>query len=535
MQALFFSIIFFLKRTFLFTFSPRAETRLLLICILFLSMSISYVQMLLFWFVHFNEIHASRDSIVKRRPPNGRIFRGLHQPSEPDATPTTVVSHSSLEKTSSTLLTTNHFFLNNGRQRVKSVKDSCLPLPRSSSRSSRRLMGSITKTRLGQGAQTDLTTPPIISFTPLTHVSPNQGRLPVSIYLRPCGDQPDKTVRMYAIIDEQSNRSLVRTDTFKNDGPSFPIPLKLVPELYKPWKKASRFPLPSLVNATKIPNDRSGINPEAALHHPHLRKIAHHPPPWSLNSYNAPSGAHDKLAESRLSSPRKRYDTKTPFYTAKRGPNLGPSKLSKAVHKELSFPMHRPKPSLQWPISRSPTIKEKQIGFGFITGKAKLGPEHSVPRLELCAALLVTELKRTKHLLRPVADCPSLTQSAPLLGVFFLTLHRLKVPGAQPLSSLEHGHMACPSLADSFHPLNISSFLDISGKNYRLSSFLLWNYLMQALFLVSFSSLNELCLPSHHVRNLHLSSLNSTVTNNLYSFSFYDSVSLSYLQLLFRS
>ncbi|CAE1292787.1 unnamed protein product [Acanthosepion pharaonis] len=64
------------------------------------------------------------------------------------------------------------------------------------------------------------------------------------------------------------------------------------------------------------------------------------------------------------------------------------------------------------------------------------------------------------------------------LGGFFLTLHRLKVPGAQPVTSL-----AAPSsaLCHSFHPLNISSFLDISGKNYRLSSFLLWNYLMQAL------------------------------------------------------
>ncbi|CAE1275879.1 unnamed protein product [Acanthosepion pharaonis] len=104
-------------------------------------------------------------------------------------------------------------------------------------------------------------------------------------------DQPDKTVRMYAIIDEQSNRSLVRSDffdTFKNDGPSFPYSLKTCAGVIQTMgRRASGFqvesldgknslPLPSLVECDKIPNDRSGIpTPEAALHHPHLRKIAH--------------------------------------------------------------------------------------------------------------------------------------------------------------------------------------------------------------------------------------------------------------------
>ncbi|CAE1279280.1 unnamed protein product [Acanthosepion pharaonis] len=104
-------------------------------------------------------------------------------------------------------------------------------------------------------------------------------------------DQPDKTVRMYAIIDEQSNRSLVRSDffdTFKNDGPSFPYSLKTCAGVIQTMgRRASGFqvesldgknslPLPSPVECDKIPNDRSGIpTPEAALHHPHLRKIAH--------------------------------------------------------------------------------------------------------------------------------------------------------------------------------------------------------------------------------------------------------------------
>lgn len=104
-------------------------------------------------------------------------------------------------------------------------------------------------------------------------------------------NQPDKTVRMYAIIDEQSNRSLVRSDffdTFKNDGPSFPYSLKTCAGVIQTMgRRASGFrvesldgknslPLPSLVECDKIPNDRSGIpTPEAALHHPHLRKIAH--------------------------------------------------------------------------------------------------------------------------------------------------------------------------------------------------------------------------------------------------------------------
>ncbi|CAE1311547.1 unnamed protein product [Acanthosepion pharaonis] len=192
--------------------------------------------------------------------------------------------------------------------------------------------------------------------------------------------------------------------------------------------------------------------------------------------------------------------------------------LSKAVHKELHIFSDASTKAIAAVAYLKVTDDKGNNQIGFVTGKAKLArPEHSVPRLELCAALLATELSELNTSSDPlpglsfsvtrtstfldvqdvrrgvfcsVYNRPTSTHlplSAPLLGGFFLTLHRLKVPGAQPLSSLAAPSTAtwhAPSLAawHSFHPLNISSFLDISGKNYRLSSFLLWNYLIQALF-----------------------------------------------------
>ncbi|CAE1317529.1 unnamed protein product [Acanthosepion pharaonis] len=257
-------------------------------------------------------------------------------------------------------------------------------------------------------------------------------------------------------------------------------------------------------------------------------------PPQRRLSYNR------KLAESRLSSPRRSLDKKPaiqrPFtqmhkiwsswrdsleaLNEVRIPRAFTNiPLSKAVHKELHIFSDASTKAIAAVAYLKVTDDKGNNQIGFVTWKAKLAPrpEHSVPRLELCAALLATELSELNTSSDPlpglsfsvtrtstfldvqdvrrgvfcsVYNRPTSTHlplSAPLLGGFFLTLHRLKVPGAQPLSSL-----AAPSTATwhalslaachSFHPLNISSFLDISGKNYRLSSFLLWNYLMQALF-----------------------------------------------------
>jgi len=102
--------------------------------------------------------------------------------------------------------------------------------------------------------------------------------------------QPDKAIRTYAIVDDQSNRSLASSDffdTFSDDSPSYPYSLKTCAGVLQTTGRRARgfqvksidgevsFPLPDLVECDEIPDDRSSIpTPEAALHHPHLRPIA---------------------------------------------------------------------------------------------------------------------------------------------------------------------------------------------------------------------------------------------------------------------
>ncbi len=102
--------------------------------------------------------------------------------------------------------------------------------------------------------------------------------------------QREKAIRVYAIIDDQSNRSLVRSkffDVFNVDCDSSSYYLKTCAGVsQKTGRRAHGFQvasvdgrviysLPTLIECDDIPDDRSEIpTPQVALHHPHLKDIA---------------------------------------------------------------------------------------------------------------------------------------------------------------------------------------------------------------------------------------------------------------------
>lgn len=105
----------------------------------------------------------------------------------------------------------------------------------------------------------------------------------------PAGSK-EESKKMYAILDEQSNRSLARSeffDLFKISGCSYPYTLKTCAGLKETTgrraigytvESADRelsFPLPTLLECNHIPDNQPEIpTPNAARHHSHLRHIA---------------------------------------------------------------------------------------------------------------------------------------------------------------------------------------------------------------------------------------------------------------------
>ncbi|XP_069809647.1 uncharacterized protein [Dendropsophus ebraccatus] len=112
--------------------------------------------------------------------------------------------------------------------------------------------------------------------------------------------QPEKTVKVYAILDDQSNRSLARSelfDLFNLKGDAYPYTLGTCSGITEvSGRRASglvvaslngnlEVPLPTLVECNQIPSNREEIpTPEAALHHPHLRTIASEIPALDNNA-----------------------------------------------------------------------------------------------------------------------------------------------------------------------------------------------------------------------------------------------------------
>lgn len=111
----------------------------------------------------------------------------------------------------------------------------------------------------------------------------------MSVKVYPVG-QSERAVKMYAILDEQSNRSLAKTDffnLFSIGGHLEPYTLKTCSGVMDATgRRANNFivesldgmtllSLPTLIECDMIPDDRAEIPaPEVALHYPHLKPVA---------------------------------------------------------------------------------------------------------------------------------------------------------------------------------------------------------------------------------------------------------------------
>ncbi|XP_026005436.1 uncharacterized protein LOC113010547 [Astatotilapia calliptera] len=103
--------------------------------------------------------------------------------------------------------------------------------------------------------------------------------------------QPERSIKVYAVLDDQSNRSLARSkffDLFGLKGSDSPYTLRTcagVTELSgrrgvgfvaQPLDGRLSIPLPTLIECSHIPDDRSEIpTPDVVKHHPHLKSITH--------------------------------------------------------------------------------------------------------------------------------------------------------------------------------------------------------------------------------------------------------------------
>ncbi|XP_040208534.1 uncharacterized protein LOC120940042 [Rana temporaria] len=106
---------------------------------------------------------------------------------------------------------------------------------------------------------------------------------------------PQNSLKMYAILDDQSNRSLASPeffDLFNIHGEAWSYTLQTCAgKINTSGRRAHgfivaseyediEFPLPTLIECDQLPNNREEIpTPEAARHHPHLSHIADYIPP----------------------------------------------------------------------------------------------------------------------------------------------------------------------------------------------------------------------------------------------------------------
>ena len=107
-------------------------------------------------------------------------------------------------------------------------------------------------------------------------------------------DKPDQFLKTYAILDEQSNRSLASPELFSKlniKGEEFEYTLKTCSDTVvmsgrrvidckiESLDGSKCYQLPTLIECTNIPNLREEIpTPHVAMHHAHLRDIACHLP-----------------------------------------------------------------------------------------------------------------------------------------------------------------------------------------------------------------------------------------------------------------
>lgn len=105
------------------------------------------------------------------------------------------------------------------------------------------------------------------------------------------GDRPQEVVKLYVILDDQSNRSLARNKFFdlqqvKGESSSYTLRTcvrvaetegrRATEFVIESLDGATKVKLPTLIECNNIPEDRAEIQtPEAARWHAHLKPIAH--------------------------------------------------------------------------------------------------------------------------------------------------------------------------------------------------------------------------------------------------------------------
>lgn len=113
-------------------------------------------------------------------------------------------------------------------------------------------------------------------------------------------EHPQQAIKMYAMLDDQSNKSLARSeffDLFRIKAGSYPYTLKTCSGLAATTGRRANgyqietvdggisLPLPTLIECDDLPDNRDEIpTPEAALHHPHLKSLASEIPPLDNNA-----------------------------------------------------------------------------------------------------------------------------------------------------------------------------------------------------------------------------------------------------------
>ena len=115
----------------------------------------------------------------------------------------------------------------------------------------------------------------------------------------PAGEK-EKAMKMYAVLDEQSNKSLAKTEffnLFEVKGNSTPYTLntcsgksetsgrRAVNFVIESVEGKVQLPLPPLIECDMVPDERAEIpSPEIALHHPHLQPVANKIHPVDQNA-----------------------------------------------------------------------------------------------------------------------------------------------------------------------------------------------------------------------------------------------------------